>query len=571
MSIFKNTLVLFTALFIASCSDSSSTIENNSADLVISGGTIYTLNDKQATVEAVAVRNGKIQYTGSKQGLQPLTSKHTKVIDLKGQTMIPGFIEGHGHLMGLGYELSELNLSTAQNYDDIVSMVKTAVQQSKPGEWILGNSWHQSKWNKAPVPEVHGFQTNAALNAVSPNNPVMLKHASGHALFANDAALTIAGVNNETVSGDDGEVIKDSQGKPTGILTENAQNLIFKVLPVRTQVSNSKALTAAMQHLAEHGITSFHDAGAEAAEIETYQTFADNKQLSARLYLMIAGWDSQLLDHWLSREPIIDPLHWLTIRSIKLSSDGALGSRGAWLVKPYSDRPGHVGNPTMSMEDVLNISQRALDSGYQMAVHAIGDRANREVLDQFEITFMEADNIDLAKQARFRIEHAQHLQLDDIPRFADLGVIASMQGIHMSSDRPWAIDRLGKKRIEEGAYVWRKLADSGAIIVNGTDVPVEPINPLASYYALVTRQTLAGTPEGGYEPDQKLTRMEALKSYTLDAAYGAFEEDIKGSIEVEKLADFTILSDDLTQIPGNEILDIDVTMTIVNGKVVYSK
>jgi predicted amidohydrolase YtcJ len=282
---------------------------------------------------------------------------------------------------------------------------------------------------------------------------------------------------------------------------------------------------------------------------------------------MLTGTDQQLLNQYFASGPRINK--WLTVRSIKLYSDGALGSRGAWLLQPYSDRMDHYGQPNMIMDSVFTVARRALKAGLQVCTHAIGDRANREVLDRYEQAFKE--NPEAAKDARFRIEHAQHLHPDDIGRFAELGVIPAMQAIHLSSDRPWAIDRLGEQRIIDGAYVWKKLLDSGAIIVNGSDVPVEPINPIASFYASVTRKTLAGQPDSGYEPEQVMSREQALHSYTIDAAYGAFQEKIKGSIETGKLADFTIFSKDIMTAPDEEILKTEVVMTIIGGKVVFEK
>jgi predicted amidohydrolase YtcJ len=317
--------------------------------------------------------------------------------------------------------------------------------------------------------------------------------------------------------------------------------------------------------LGANGITSFQDAGTSREDITLFKSFLKQKALSARVWVMLSGRDQELLLDWFRSGPEIGlGDERLTIRAIKLVADGALGSRGAWLLEPYSDRPGHVGLPTMSVADMTRFSQRAFETNFQIGIHAIGDRGNREVLDIFDEIF-DGKN----QGVRFRVEHAQHLSAADIPRFGELGVIASVQGIHMSSDRPWAIDRLGIERIEEGAYVWRKLWDTGAIVINGTDVPVEPINPINSYYSLVTRQTLAGEPKGGFEPSQKLTRMEALKTYTLDAAYGAFEEHLKGSIEQGKLADFTVFDQDLLTVPDNKILDTKVSMTIVGGKTVF--
>ncbi|MCB0853822.1 MAG: amidohydrolase family protein, partial [Bacteroidetes bacterium] len=322
---------------------------------------------------------------------------------------------------------------------------------------------------------------------------------------------------------------------------------------------------AAIDECLANGLTSFQDAGSGALDIEVYQEFLNEEKLDIRLWIMLSGGNQELLDDWYQKGPRIDDQ--LTIRAIKLYADGALGSRGAWLLEEYTDRPGHFGNPIMPMATVFGVSEAALTHGFQVCVHAIGDRANQEVLDQFEKAF-EA-NPEAAKDSRFRVEHAQHLHLDDIPRFAELDVIASMQAIHMSSDRPWAIDRLGQKRIEDGAYVWQKLLQSGAKVINGTDAPVEPVSPIASFYASVTRQTLSGTPEGGYEPSQKMTREQALKSYTLDAAYGAFQENEKGSIEVGKLADFTVLSQDIMTVPDQDILRTEIVYTIVGGEIKY--
>jgi len=556
--------ILFLLLASLACTNAHA---QATADLLISGGPIYTVSADMPMVEAVLVKGDIILFAGTLEEAQQRVGAETRILDLEGKTMIPGFIEGHGHLLGMGYGLQELDLAGTINYAEIVDEVAAQVATAQPGEWIIGNGWHQSKWDTPPPTEVKGFQTNALLNEVSQENPVLLNHASGHALIANARALELAGITDESLGVEGGEIIRDADGKPTGILTENAMNLVFSIVPEDTLASHRTALKAALAEIARNGVTSFQDAGSERLDIEAIRSLMDEEGLTARLWLMVAGWNEQLLAQWLQKEPEVGlGNNFLTIRAIKLSADGALGSRGAWLLEPYADRPGHSGAATLPMETVLEVSKAALRSGYQLCVHAIGDRANREVLDQFEIAF-HGEHSD----ARFRIEHAQHLSLSDIERFAQLGVIPSMQGIHLSSDRPWAIDRLGQKRIEEGAYVWRKLIDSGAVLVNGTDVPVEPINPLASFYALVSRKTLSGTPPGGYEPGQKLTRAEALRSYTLNAAYAAFEDDIKGSIEAGKLADFTILSGNLMTVPEDEILGLVVEQTIVGGTTVFSR
>jgi len=543
--------------------------------MVILGGKIYTMDDKAPMVEAIAVSGEKIVFAGPAAEANEFMGKETRLIDLKGKTMSPGLIEGHGHIMGLGYSELNLNLDDIKSYDELVERVRAAVDKSEPGQWIVGRGWHQDKWDRKPGKMIKGFQTHEQLSAVSPNNPVFLRHASGHAGFANARAMQIAGVNQLSVEqlekdlGEGGEIIRDPLGNPTGIFNERAQGLIDRYIPDNTAESEGQALDLAMQACARNGITSFHDAGADRQSIELFRNFKRAGKLTTRLYVMITGRDRELVYEWLRRGPEIDSSAWLTIRSIKLNCDGALGSRGAWLLEPYTDRKDFSGMATLPMDTVLKTSREALKYGFQVCSHAIGDRANKEVLDRYEVAFTEFP--DKARDARFRIEHAQHLHPDDIPRFAALGVIPSMEAIHLSSDRPWAIDRLGEKRIKDGAYMWQSLLKSGARIVNGTDVPVEPIDPIACFYASVTRQTLAGSPEGGYEADQKMTREQALRSYTLDAAYGAFQEDIKGSITPGKLADFTVYSKDIMTVDESEILTTSVEMTIVGGKIVFSK
>lgn len=544
------------------------------ADLIIKGGKIYTMNDKQPSVEAVAVVGDKIVYVGSPKGLEKFTGEKTQVINLQGKTMTPGFIEGHGHFMGLGYNEMNLDLMNAKNYDEILEKVKEAVARAQPGQWILGRGWHQEKWDTKPAKMVKGFQTHESLSSISPNNPVYLRHASGHLGFANAKAMQLAGVNQLSIEklekeSEGGEIIRDELGNPTGIFNERAQSLIAKQIPEETEETNTQALELAIQVSLKNGITSFHDAGASRGSIALFKKFKKEGKLNTRLYVMVTGFDPKLVYEFFRNGPEIDSTGLLTVRAIKLNCDGALGSRGAWLLEPYTDRPDFSGMATLSMDTVMKLSHEGLKHGFQICSHAIGDRANKEILDRYEIAFKE--NPTQAKDVRYRIEHAQHLAPNDIPRFGQLGVIPAMQAVHLSSDRPWAIERLGEKRIREGAYVWQSLLKSGAKIVNGTDVPVEPINPIASFFASVTRQTLKGEPVGGYEPAEKMTREQALRSYTLDAAYGAFEEKIKGSIEVGKLADFTVFSQDLMTIPDDQVLSTQVDMTILGGKILYTK
>lgn len=560
--------LLLVIVLLSACSE-----KRKPADLIISGGTIYTVDEKQPKVEAVAVTGDRIVYAGTLKGAEDFKGEKTQMLDLKGKVMTPGWVEGHGHFMGLGFNELELDLMNVKSYDELVEKVKEAVAKAKPGQWILGRGWHQDKWDQKPSKMVKGFQTHELLSAASPNNPVFLRHASGHAGFANAKAMQLAGVNQLSVEklskdmNEGGEIIKDELGNPTGIFNERAQSLISNYIPKETEETNSKALELAIQASLKNGITSFHDAGASRTSIELFKKFKQEGKLQTRLYVMLTGFDPSLVYEYFRMGPVIDSTGLLTIRSVKLNCDGALGSRGAWLLEPYTDRTDFSGMATLSMDTVAKISIEGLKYGFQICSHAIGDRANREILDRYEAAFK--GNPEKAKDARFRIEHAQHLAPSDIPRFGQLGVIPAMQAIHLSSDRPWAIERLGEKRIKEGAYMWQSLLKSGAKVVNGTDVPVEPINPIASFFASVTRQTLKGEPEGGYEPAEKMTREQALKSYTLDAAYGAFQEKILGSIEAGKLADFTILSQDIMTVPDNQILSTKVEMTIFGGKVLY--
>ena len=559
----NNKLIIFLiALFIFGC-------EDQKADMIIHNGVIYTMNDLNPITEAVAVGDGKIIALGKYRDLDPLINAKTKIINLSGAMMTPGIIEGHGHFYGLGLAKMQLDLSKTESYQDLIDMVSDAVRNSNPGEWILGRGWHQSKWSDNKDDFVKGFQTHDRLSEVSPKNPVWLKHASGHAGFANQNAMDIANVNRETEFGFGGEIIKDLSKEPTGVFNERAQGLISSHIDNNlSEDSDIRAIELAVKTSLENGITSFHDAGTGKKTIEILREAINRGILKVRIYAMLTSRDTTLLNEWYKKGPEIGTGgDLLTIRSIKLNADGALGSRGAWLIDEYTDRPGHYGMPTQSMEYVYRVAKSGLLSGFQVNSHAIGDKANREILNEYEKVFNE--HPDLAANHRWRIEHAQHVAPADIPRFGRMKVIPSIQGIHMSSDRPWAIDRLGKKRIEESAYVWRDLIDHGAILINGSDVPVEPIDPIASFYASTTRKTLKGFPDFGYEPKQKMTRIEALKSYTLNAAYGAFEENIKGSIEIGKYADFTVFSQNLITIPEDKILDTKILYTIVNGVVEY--
>ena len=537
------------------------------ADLVLRGGRIVTLDARTPEAQALASRNGAIVALGTDADVARYIGPATQVIDLAGQLAIPGFIEGHGHFTGIGDGKLNLDLMNTKSWDEIVHMVALAVEQARPGQWIIGRGWHQEKWTSTPQPNVEGFPTHEALDKVSPNNPVILTHASGHASFANAKAMELSGITRDTPNPNGGEVLKDKDGNPTGLLRETASGLVRRgageprPTAEELEARAEKVLELADQEVISKGITSFQDAGSGFDVVNRIKGLIDAGRMRVRLWVMIRGGNAQSLK---ANRVVGYGNNQLTVRAIKITADGALGSRGAWLLEPYSDKPDSTGLATTPVDQIRQAAQVAIDAGYQVCIQAIGDRANGEVLNVYEETFRK-NNRD-GKELRWRIEHAQHLSAADIPRFGQLGVIAAMQGIHCTSDAPWVAPRLGAKRAEEGAYVWQKLMKSGAVVTNGTDAPVEDVDPIASYYASVTRKAKDGTVFYG---DQKMSRMEALRSYTLNNAFAAFEEDIKGSLSLGKLADITVLTKDITTVPDEEIREAKVAYTIIGGKVVY--
>jgi predicted amidohydrolase YtcJ len=543
--------ILITLLFSAGCL-------GQPADLVLRHGKIVTLDKPTPQVQALAARDGRIIALGTDRDIEKQIGKSTQVIDLKGKLAIPGFIESHGHFSGLGASKMMLNLRDAKNWDDIVAMVAAAAREAKPGEWILGRGWHQSKWDKKPEPNLNGFPVNASLNAASPHNPVLLEHASGHAIFVNAEALRVSNVISQTVNPSGGEIQRDAHGQPTGLLNETAQGLVRG--PAETVERARQQLDLASRECLSKGVTTFEDAGSPLATVDLMRTMEAEGKLGVRLWVMLRAPNPVLAPNLAKYRTIGDRF---TVRAIKRQIDGALGSRGAWLLSPYTDQPDTTGFNTEDPADIRKTAELAIAAGYQLCVHAIGDRANREVLNIYESVFKEHPD---QKNLRWRIEHAQHLNAADIPRFAQLGVVAAMQGIHCTSDAPYVLLRLGPQRAEEGAYVWQKLIKSGAIVSNGTDTPVEDVNPIASYYASVSRKLKDGT---AFYPDQRMTREEALRSYTWNAAYAAFEENSKGSLALGKLADITVLSQDILTIPEAAIPSTQIEYTIVGGKILY--
>ena len=532
------------------------------ADLVLRGGKIVTLSPDRPVAEALAATGERITGVGTTAEIDDFVGPETRVIELEGALAIPGFIDSHAHLMDLGFSQMRLDLVATRSTSEITRKLRETAQ--KPVEegqspWILGGGWDQNDWRKKEFP------TAAMLDHVVSDRAVFLTRIDGHAGWANSNAMAEAGIGKETPDPEGGEIVRDDQGNPTGIFVDRATDLITDRIPEPTEAERWRAFHLAQDACLRAGITSLHDAGVGARDIELYREALARGELRLSLYVMLDGGDPELLARFFSHQPEISPR--LTIRSVKLVADGALGSRGAALLEDYSDRPEWRGLTLLSGEDIFRVADRALFAGYQVNVHAIGDQANRSVLDAFQRAFDEQGG---AGDPRFRIEHGQILDELDIPRFAQLGVIASMQGVHGTSDMPWAIDRIAEERAAEGAYAWQKLLLSGARIANGTDAPVESISALENFYASITRQDKNGKPAEGWFPGQRMSREQALRSYTLDAAYAAFEDQDKGSLELGKLADITVLSKDILTIEPREILDTEVLYTVVGGEVVYS-
>ncbi|MCC6931583.1 MAG: amidohydrolase [Gemmatimonadaceae bacterium] len=541
------------------------------ADLVFINGHVVTVDSQRPEAQAVAVRGDRIVAVGTTDAIRRLAGPGTRTIDLGGRLLIPGFIEGHGHYLGLGESKLVLDLTTARNWDDIVAMVGAAAREARAGEWIVGRGWHQEKWDRVPQPNVEGVPLHASLDRVSADHPVLLTHASGHAAFANARALQLAGVTRDTPNPDGGEFVKDAAGEPTGFLKETAQRIVGaartrddRLSPADRAARFRRVVQLAGEEALRQGVTTFHDAGADFATIDAYRQLADEGKLPVRLYVMVRRESNARMDSLLPRYRLLGyGNHYLTVRSIKRQIDGALGPRGAWLLEPYADLPTSSGLALESPADIEETARVAIKHGFQVNTHAIGDRANREVLDIYERTFRaNPDKRDL----RWRDEHSQHIDPADIARFRTLGVIASMQGIHTISDGPWVPRRLGEERARRTSYLWRALWDAGVIVTNGTDVPVEKIDPIPSFWGSVSRIVADGSV---FLPEQRVTRAQGLQAYTLNNAYAAFEERDKGSITVGKLADLAVLTKDIMTIPEREIPTARVAMTVLGGKVVY--
>lgn len=542
------------------------------ADLLLLNGQVITMDTAYPTAEAVAVKDGKIQAVGSTADLCAYQGDSTAVIELNGEMVIPGLIEGHGHFLWLGYQQMNVDLLDTKTYQEIIDSVAQRAAETPVGQWIEGRGWHQEKWTTLPENTVKGFPTHEALSAISPDHPVVLDHASGHAILANAKAMELAGITDNTPDPEGGTIVRDATGKATGVFEENAERLIKDKLDAwkdskpeaERKADFRKAVQLAGETCWRHGITSFHDAASDFEMLNQLKEMEAEGTLPVRLYCFLyEPWEklAPVLADWKK----VDPEGFLTIRAIKQFYDGALGSRGALLTEPYADDPGNYGHLTLDTNDFKALSKAAAELGFQLNTHAIGDSANHEVLDVYEARYQDHPNQD----HRWRIEHAQHLLPSDVSRFAEIGVIASMQSIHCISDAVYVPIRLGEERAENGAYLWRSLLDSGAVVMEGTDVPVERIDPFANMYAATTRKSKAdGTP---FYPAQCKTMEEELKAYTVWNAYGAFEEEYKGTLTPGKLADITVLDRNILEVSPEELLETKVVYTIVGGAIKYQR
>ncbi|NUQ21284.1 MAG: amidohydrolase [Gemmatimonadaceae bacterium] len=530
------------------------------ADLVVVNATVYTVDDSRPTAEAIAVRDGRIMFVGSRRGVDAITGPATKVVDAHGGTVIPGMTDAHAHFMGLGQALRTVDLTGTTSYQQVIDRVVARAKTVPAGTWIIGRGWDQNDWGDTRFP------THDALSRAVPNNPVLLERVDGHAQLANAKAMQLAGITAQTRDPEGGRLERDASGAPTGVFVDNANGLVERAVPAPSKEELRARALAAIDEMHRWGLTGIHDAGEPRANIELFEQLAKEGKLELRTYAMVAD-DSAALDYYFARGPqsaLYDGRLW--IRAVKLYADGALGSRGAALLEPYADDPHNTGLLVSPPAHIEAVAERALRAGFQVCVHAIGDRGNRVVLDAFEQALKAAPVAD----HRFRIEHAQIVNYADIPRFAQLDVIPSMQAVHQTSDMYWAGSRLGPGR-ELGAYAWRSLLNTGVVIPNGSDFPVEGVNPLRSFHAAISRQDEHGWPPGGWHPEQVMTREEALKSMTIWPAYASFMEKDAGSLTPGKYADFVILDRDIMTIAPNDVLGTGVVATYLAGKAVYER
>ena len=565
---FPGSIIIVTGIFISiTCQ-----VPNDPADLILRNGKIVTMDDRWPQVSALAVKGDRISAVGSDRDMLRYIGTETQVIDLKGMLAIPGFIEGHGHFYSLGASLMELELRNAENWDAIITLVAEEAKNKRPGTWIVGRGWHQDKWDREPQPNVEGLPTHDKLSAVSPQNPVFLSHTSGHGVFVNQAAMQVSGISERSVDPPGGEIVRDENGEPIGMLREYAAQPVRDALKAyqnqrsaqEVEMNMRQQVLLAAQNAIKNGITSFQDMGSTWEELDHLKIMATEGSLPIRLYMAIQEPAVEMEERLADYRLVGYGNNFLTIRCIgEKVLDGALGTHGGWLLESYTDLPRSFGLNVTPVPEIEYSAELAIKHDYQLAIQGIGDRAARELFNIYEEQFtMHPEKKDL----RWRIEHAQVTHPDDLPRYSELGVIPGIQGIFACSDGPWVVDRLGEERTKERGYVFRSMAESGAIIMNGTDPPVEEIDPIASFHCSVTREL----PDGSiFQPEQRLTRDQALRSYTINNAFAAFEEHLKGSITPDKLADITVLSKDIMSVPEDEILETEIIYTILGGKIVY--
>ena len=534
------------------------------AELVFINGAVYTANDRQPIAEAVVTSGDRIIYVGDNAEARRFVGKNTRVIDLQGRALLPGLTDSHQHLAGVGFREMNLNLEGTTSLQDFLAKVKARVDEAKPGEWITGRGWIETFW-QPPV-----FPTRADLDSVAPNNPVILGRADGHGAVVNSAALKLAGIDKNTPNPFGGEISKDANGEPNGMLLDAAQGLVRRHIPDTTVADAERAIILGVNRNISLGWTQVQDAGGSYPEVDLFKKLYSEGKIKLRIYKAVHG-PSESSARLLSEGPIIGAFNnRFTLRSIKVVSDGALGSRGAALLAPYADKPDTKGFLTVKQEELAPMLTQALKVGVQVETHAIGDYANRFTLDEYEKAFKAVPAAQRkVPDPRWRIEHSQIVNPADIPRFAKLGVIPSMQPSHAIGDLHFAPSRLGIPRLA-GAYAWQSLIKSGAIIPGGSDAPVERGEPLIEFYAAVARKDQKGFSGAGWHPEEAVTRAQALKMFTIWPAYAAFEDKLRGSIEVGKLADLTIFSADIMKIPEPEILKARCVMTVINGEVVFS-
>ena len=565
------TLILFTTVLVA-CEKGSPTDTTQPADLVLTNGNVLTVDDSQPSARALAVSGDRIVAVGSNDKIAAYIGEATEVIDLEGQTAIPGFIEGHGHYTSFGGSLMILDFRYADSFAEIVAMVAGAAESTPLGEWVIGRGWHQDKWQTREDVLVEGLPTHASLSAATPDHPVMLIHTSGHGVFVNQKAMSLVEMDQNTEAPEGGEIVRDTDGHATGMMRESAQDVFRQAFAGHqgrrpagvAETELRRMVTLAGEEALRHGITSFQDLGTSFAEVDLLKVMADEGSLPVRLYMAFEEQAADMQDRLGDYRMVGYGNNFLTVRAIgEKVLDGALGTHGGWLLEPYADLPRSHGLNVVPIEEIEASARLAMQYDYQLAIQGIGDRAYRELLNIYSAEFAKHPG---KTDLRWRIEHAQVIHPEDVARTVDLGVIPAVQGIFACSDGPWVEDRLGPERTRERGYIFNTLAEAGLVPTNGTDPPVDEISPIASFHCSVTREL----PDGSkFQPDEVYSRERALYSYTMGNAIAAFEEDIKGSLTPGKLADITVLSQDLLAVSDDAIPNTEIVMTILGGQVRY--